>query len=402
VDTWREHPFHAFLLLTERPARWPAWILSLVPLGLAAATGAAWSRQVGLAWGWAAALAILILAAADGVLLWSLPRHGVSYGSPQPPFLALSLLRGLLALAAVPLIARWPVPAGATLALLQTTLSVLLAWGTLVEPFRLQVTNIEIADARLPNAGPRLRIVQLSDLHVERLTRRERALPALVESLSPDVIAITGDFLSTSYNNDERALADLASLLARIKAQAGSSIYAVWGTAHVDNPALLHPVLSAAGIEVLADRAIALRLPEADPAPSEPGTHTLWLMGVTPTWDLAADASRVETLLADAPADAFTLLLYHTPDLMPAAATLGVDLYLAGHTHGGQWRLPGFGAILTSSRHWKRYEAGSYREDKTHLYVSRGIGMEGFGAPRARLFCPPEVVVIDLCGDGHG
>jgi hypothetical protein len=87
---------------------------------------------------------------------------------------------------------------------------------------------------------------------------------------------------------------------------------------------------------------------------------------------------------------------------MPAAATLGVDLYLAGHTHGGQWRLPGFGAILTSSRHWKRYEAGSYREDKTHLYVSRGIGMEGFGAPRARLFCPPEVVVIDLCGDGHG
>jgi predicted MPP superfamily phosphohydrolase len=79
-----------------------------------------------------------------------------------------------------------------------------------------------------------------------------------------------------------------------------------------------------------------------------------------------------------------------------------VDLFLAGHTHGGQWRLPGFGAILTSSRFWKRYEGGAYREGGTQLYVSRGIGMEGFGAPRARFFCPPEVVAISLGGTGNG
>jgi predicted MPP superfamily phosphohydrolase len=92
------------------------------------------------------------------------------------------------------------------------------------------------------------------------------------------------------------------------------------------------------------------------------------------------------------------VLLHHTPDLMPQAVSLGVDLYLAGHTHGGQWRLPGFGAILTSSRYGKRYEAGHYHEAGTHLYVSRGVGMEGFGAPRARIFCPPEVVSITLSG----
>jgi predicted MPP superfamily phosphohydrolase len=83
---------------------------------------------------------------------------------------------------------------------------------------------------------------------------------------------------------------------------------------------------------------------------------------------------------------------------MPQAAALGVDLYLAGHTHGGQWRLPLFGAILTSSKFWKRYEAGAYQEGSTHLYVSRGIGLEGFGTPRARFFCPPEVVLISLSG----
>ena len=81
---------------------------------------------------------------------------------------------------------------------------------------------------------------------------------------------------------------------------------------------------------------------------------------------------------------------------MPAVAHLGVDGYLAGHTHGGQWRVPGFGALVTSSRFGKRYEAGLYRERRTRLYVSRGLGMEGFGTPRARLFCPPEVVVLDL------
>jgi predicted MPP superfamily phosphohydrolase len=91
-------------------------------------------------------------------------------------------------------------------------------------------------------------------------------------------------------------------------------------------------------------------------------------------------------------------LLYHIPDLMPQASSLGVDLFLAGHTHGGQWRLPGFGAILTSSQYWKRYEAGHYQEAGTHLYVSRGLGMEGFGTPRARFFCPPEVVALALSG----
>jgi uncharacterized protein len=125
-------------------------------------------------------------------------------------------------------------------------------------------------------------------------------------------------------------------------------------------------------------------------------------MGLRCTRDLAAAGAALRALLAQAPTDAFTLLLFHTPDLMPQAAALGVDLYFAGHTHGGQWRVPGFGAILTSSHYWKRYEAGHYREGTTHLYVSRGLGMEGFGAPRARFFCPPEVVSVTLSGTGAG
>ncbi|MFN2167709.1 MAG: metallophosphoesterase, partial [Anaerolineae bacterium] len=155
---------------------------------------------------------------------------------------------------------------------------------------------------------------------------------------------------------------------------------------------VLRPVLEAAGVIALEDRAVVL----------EAGNRRLWLLGLNCTRDLAADGARLRALLAGVPPGEFRLLLYHTPDLMPQAAEAGVDLYLAGHTHGGQWRVPGLGAILTSSRFWKRYEAGHYRESGTDLYVSRGLGLEGFGAPRVRLFCPPEVVVVTLVGTGEG
>jgi predicted MPP superfamily phosphohydrolase len=165
-------------------------------------------------------------------------------------------------------------------------------------------------------------------------------------------------------------------------------VYATWGTIEVDLPDLLRPVLEELGIVILQDEAVEV------PA----GDGRLWLMGPSCSRDLEVDGAMLRTLLADAPTHACTLLLYHTPDLMPQASALGVDLYLAGHTHGGQWRLPGLGAILTSSVYWKRYEAGHYHQGDTHLYVSRGLGMEGFGTPRARFFCPPEVVEITITG----
>jgi predicted MPP superfamily phosphohydrolase len=303
----------------------------------------------------------------------------------------LSLVRGLAILAAALLAARGPVATIATVALFQTGAWWLAWWGTHVEPFRVEVTHVDVVDPRLPNPGNALRIVQLSDLHVERLTARERALPALVRGLAPDLLVLTGDFLNTSYQRDAEAAADLAALLRELEAPLG--VYAVWGTAHVDHPDILRPVLEGAGVEVLEDRGVAVR---------RDGRAQLWLMGVTPTWNPDADAETARELLTQAPAGTFSVLLYHLPDLMPAAAAMGVDLYLAGHTHGGQWRVPGFGALVTSSRYGKRYEAGAYREGDTRLYVSRGLGMEGFGTPRVRLFCRPEVVVLDLAGGDRG
>jgi predicted MPP superfamily phosphohydrolase len=98
------------------------------------------------------------------------------------------------------------------------------------------------------------------------------------------------------------------------------------------------------------------------------------------------------------------VLLYHFPDAIAQAARLRVDLYCAGHTHGGQVALPFYGALITLSGFDKKYEAGLYREHDTWMYVNRGIGMEG-SAPRVRFCARPEVTIIEITGlnpEGEG
>jgi predicted MPP superfamily phosphohydrolase len=381
-----DNPFHTLLVLTEKPGEWATWKLVPVPVATAAGAGLLWSSAAGIpASGWAMASILLCCAIGDYCLLAALPLRGLSYGPLQPPWLALILLRGLIAVLAIPWLARWPVAAFVFVGLVQAAIWAMTLYGTVVEPFRIQVTHLEVSSPRLAGGGD-LRLVQLSDLHVERLTRRERALPKIVASLRPDAILLTGDFLSTSYHSDPRALSDLRSLLEQLHAPRG--VYAIWGTGHVDLPGFLRPVLTDLGITILEDQAMEL----------DNGNQKVWLMGLSCPLDVDQIKEELRQLLASAPAGAFTVLLHHTPDLMPTASALGVDLYLAGHTHGGQWRIPVFGAVLTSSRYWKRYESGCYRERGTQLYVSRGLGMEGFGTPRARFFCPPEIVSICLTG----
>jgi predicted MPP superfamily phosphohydrolase len=383
-----DKPFHTFLLLTEKPARWAAWQIAPVPIILATSAGLFWARAAGEpAWGWAVFTCLLFFALVDWALFASLPRLGLSFGPVQPPWLSLAVARWVLALLVLPFVSLWPLEAIAGLFCLQILVWLLLAYGTLIEPFRLQVTRVALHSAKLSNPGQPLRIAHLSDLHIERLTKRERALPSMVAELAPDLIVLTGDFLSTTYNDDPQALADLGKLLKQFDAPGG--VYAVWGTIEVDLPPLLRPILADAGITVLEDQGVDLTVND----------HAVWLMGVYPTRDPDSEGAILQKLLDNAPPGALTLLLYHVPDLMPQASSLGVDLVLAGHTHGGQWRLPGFGAVLTSSRYWKRYEAGAYREGETELYVSRGLGMEGFGTPRARFFCPPEVITITISGE---
>jgi predicted MPP superfamily phosphohydrolase len=216
---------------------------------------------------------------------------------------------------------------------------------------------------------------------VERTTRREQALPGLVESLHPDMIVLTGDYLNQSFIHDAQAAADLRLLLGQLHAPLG--IYAVNG--NVEKPLEMDTLL--AGLDIRPLNNEVLRIPAL-------GDHFV-LVGLNYT-DWLFDQIELHFLMQQVKTDDFSLLLYHTPDQAYAARDLGINLYLAGHTHGGQIRLPLFGAVFTNSRFGKTFEMGLYHLGPTTLYVSRGLGMTGGSAPRARFLCPPEVVVVDL------
>jgi predicted MPP superfamily phosphohydrolase len=118
----------------------------------------------------------------------------------------------------------------------------------------------------------------------------------------------------------------------------------------------------------------------------------LHISGVTTTHHLPADRAALAAL-GPAPGDGLRLLIAHSPDIAPEAAAAGFDLMLCGHTHGGQIVLPLIGPLFSGSAYGRRFIRGRYRLGRMTLYVTRGLGMEGWGAPRARLLCPPEITV---------
>jgi predicted MPP superfamily phosphohydrolase len=156
-------------------------------------------------------------------------------------------------------------------------------------------------------------------------------------------------------------------------------VLAVLGNADGRRP-VAREVLEAAGARVLANDG-------ADVSPSV----TVWGIGWLDRPGLEEAAERMDR-------SRYNICLTHAPGLIPDAARAGFDLYLCGHTHGGQVRLPGFGAVITLGVYGKRFECGRYELDGMTAYVTRGLGLEGGLASRVRLLCPPEAVVVDLGG----
>lgn len=242
-----------------------------------------------------------------------------------------------------------------------------LAWAFLVEPRWLEVTHVEVRTPLLP-AGKRLRIVHLTDTHVDGRSPVVDSLPERVGELKPDLVVFTGDAAVASQVDRFRAL------LRSMPAPLGR--YAVRGNHEGDRP------------DVFGDAAVELTgRPVATPG------GELVLCGAP-----IGFGKQVAECLEAAPAGGPRLVAYHTPDLVEDLAPLEPTLYLAGHTHGGQVRVPLYGALVTLSRHDKKYEMGEYRVGETTLYVNRGVGFEPRPAPAVRFLSRPEVALVELVG----
>ena len=347
----------------------PAPVIALLLLALAALPGLARGS-------WLLGAVMWLVLLIDWALLETLPRLGRSFGPAKPSLLILAFMRLPFALLPVPYAL-----------LMQAIGTALVVYGFWVEPQRLGVTRQTLRSPKL-RAGRPLRVLHLGDLHAEiGLTPRERRLMTLVRECRPDLILFSGDFLNLSYLNDPRAREVARTVLRELQAPLGA--FAVSGSPAVDQPDGVALILAGLpNIRWLRDEKVTL----------EHAGQRLELVGLTCTHKPFIDGPRLQTLLGAGPRDTFTLLLYHTPDLAPEAAAAGIDLQLSGHTLGGQVRLPLFGALYAASLYGKRYEVGRLREGALTLYVTRGVGLEGKGAPRVRFLCPPEIVLWELGG----
>lgn len=229
-------------------------------------------------------------------------------------------------------------------------------------------------------AGSHLRIVHISDLHVTETLPWEyfEHVHDRIRDLRPDLIVMTGDYVSR---------ADRIPLLARWLSELPGAPLGTFGTlgnhdywtGAADH---IRDVMRGAGVRMIGGECVGVRAPT--------GTD-IQVCGTEAPWGPDARISRATS------GRVLTLALTHTPDNVYSLHEAGADVVFAGHTHGGQLRLPGLGALIIPSRYGRRFDEGHFVVDGTHLFVSAGVGADG---PPLRLWCPPELLAIELAGNG--
>ncbi len=261
-------------------------------------------------------------------------------------------------------------------------------YASVLEPNHPRVVSVEVPIPRLPQAFNGFRIAQLTDFHYDSLFSAVpiRRAVEITNSLSPDLVVLTGDFVSipvwADILHDKKQAADAAEpcsdVLTGLRSRLGS--IAVLGNhdRDSDGPRIRH-ILESQGIPVLQN---SNRVIEENGA-------RLWLAGID---DAVEGKPDIRQTLKGIPVEEAVILLAHEPDFADEACKHPIDLQLSGHSHGGQIWLPGVGAPWLPDGA-EKYPRGLYTVGSTTLYTNFGIGT--IRVP-VRLNCPPEVALLTL------
>jgi len=263
-----------------------------------------------------------------------------------------------------------------------------------VEPvLRLIVTDYKIAPRQWP-ADLNLKIAVLADIHAINpwmSPARIAAIAQATNALEPDIVLLAGDYESGMRRfgiGAHVSMTECARSLSLLKAPLG--VHAVLGNHDIitNDGNNVRRAFAAFGIPVLENTAVRLA---KDGKP-------FWLLGLGDqcglggTTDSGTGQDDLPGTLAQIDDDAPAILLAHEPDIF-ADAPERIALTISGHTHGGQVRIPGYGALVVPSRYGRRYVYGHIVEDHRHLVVSAGLGTSGLPV---RFGTPPEIVVITM------
>jgi uncharacterized protein len=255
-----------------------------------------------------------------------------------------------------------------------------LGYGALVRK-NVEISRVEVKITDLPGEFRGLTVAQLSDIHHGPYTALDYISECveIVNGLSPDVVALTGDFTFGGKRYIEPCVEVLKVLKARI------GVYAVLGNHdYYVGAGDVARALKRGGLDLLVDAKDRIEL----------GGAKLWLLGVD---DLLYGRTDINRLMRELPGGEPRIAFSHNPDFIEefAIKRKHIDLMIAGHTHGGQIRFPLIGAPHISSEYGQRYAIGLNRKGAMQVYTTRGIGTILLPA---RLNCPPEIVLFTLRG----
>lgn len=282
-------------------------------------------------------------------------------------------------------------------------LGLLILWG-LIEPYLLDVEPRTAEVPGLPAAWEGERVAQISDWQVGMWLDNEPTVRDAVERIieeRPALVLITGDFVYGPAEGSEEELETVGELL-RPLSEAGLPTYAVLGNhdygvhgqdtiPDVTLAQRVRRTLEAAGVRVLHNEAVALPPPDGDAQAAPP----LYLVGIGPH---EPDEDNPEAALAEVPGGAARIMMMHNPKTFETLPASVAPLAVAGHTHGGQIRVP-----FTPEWTWLDFAWGEnvhadgwidgYGAPGNQLYVNRGIG---FSKIPLRINCPPELTLFTL------
>ena len=240
----------------------------------------------------------------------------------------------------------------------------------LIEPNWLAVSHVQLSAAGL---SQKTRIAIIADLQTDRFGEYEASVFRRCMEFQPDMILMAGDYVQVDNSAAWGSLRrQINAFLKKIRFSAPMGIYAVQG--NTDHPNWSQ-IFEGLPVQVMGDTSAVTA-----------GPIVVTGLQVMDSFDRH---------LRIAAKDGYHIVLGHAPDF--ALGDVDADLLIAGHTHGGQVRLPGLGPIMTASAVPREWAVGVTQISQgKQLIVSRGIGMERRNAPRLRFLCRPELVIVDL------
>jgi hypothetical protein len=243
-----------------------------------------------------------------------------------------------------------------------------------------QTTQMTVELDRLPKNLEGFRILFMSDLHLDGLPGLSERLVSLLPKIEVDLCLLGGDYRMATHGNYRDCLTRLEMVTGAIRSRHG--IIAILGNHDCIE---MTDALTQMGVQVLVNDALCI----------EENDEPLWIAGTDdPHYYQCADLNHT---FENIPKGACTIFMAHSPELYNKVCHKA-DLYLTGHTHGGQIRIPRIGAVFTHCKAPRRVCSGHWSEGNMQGYTSNGVGVSGVPV---RFNCPGEIVVLTLrCGPG--